>query len=75
MVNICLVPLSEETGLLVLPRKIAGAPSPPFSLGWRISDEAFFPDGFITNLKIRGSYGELGSQNIGNFDYREWNQY
>jgi len=41
---------------------------PSISLGWRISDEAFFPESFITNLKIRGSYGELGSQNIGNFD-------
>ena len=41
---------------------------PSVSVGWRISDESFFPDGFITNLKIRGSYGELGSQNIGNFD-------
>nr|MBX2876567.1 SusC/RagA family TonB-linked outer membrane protein [Saprospiraceae bacterium] len=41
---------------------------PSISAGWRISDEAFFPKGFITNLKVRGSYGELGSQNIGNFD-------
>ncbi len=41
---------------------------PSISAGWRISDESFFPDGFITNLKIRGSYGELGSQNIGNYD-------
>ncbi len=41
---------------------------PSISAGWRISDEDFFPQGFITNLKVRGSYGELGSQNIGNFD-------
>ncbi len=41
---------------------------PSISAGWRISEESFFPEGFITNLKIRGSYGELGSQNIGNFD-------
>ena len=41
---------------------------PSISAGWRISDEGFFPQGFITNLKVRGSYGELGSQNIGNFD-------
>ena len=41
---------------------------PSVSVGWRISDEDFFPSGAITNLKIRGSYGELGSQNIGNFD-------
>ena len=41
---------------------------PSLSVGWRISDEAFFPAGAVTNLKFRASYGELGSQNIGNFD-------
>lgn len=41
---------------------------PSISVGWRISDEDFFPTGVITNLKIRASYGELGSQNIGNYD-------
>lgn len=40
---------------------------PSISLGWRISDEAFFPEGFVSDLKLRGSYGELGSQNIGNY--------
>lgn len=40
---------------------------PSISLGWRVSDEAFFPEGFISDLKLRGSYGELGSQNIGNY--------
>lgn len=36
---------------------------PSFSLGWRISDEAFF-DGitFINDLKLRGSYGTMGNQ-------------
>ena len=38
---------------------------PSGSLGWRISKENFFPqDGFVSNLKFRGSYGELGSQNV-----------
>lgn len=41
---------------------------PSLSVGWRISDEAFFPKSLITNLKLRASYGELGSQNIGNYD-------
>jgi len=41
---------------------------PSISVGWRLSDEDFFPQSAITNLKIRASYGELGSQNIGNFD-------
>lgn len=39
---------------------------PSGSIGWRISDEAFTPD-FFSELKIRASYGELGSQNIGPF--------
>ena len=39
---------------------------PSGSLGWRISKENFFPqDGFVSNLKFRGSYGLLGSQNVG----------
>nr|WP_299071888.1 TonB-dependent receptor [uncultured Allomuricauda sp.] len=38
---------------------------PSASLGWRISKENFFPqDGFVSNLKFRGSYGLLGSQNV-----------
>ncbi|TLP71943.1 SusC/RagA family TonB-linked outer membrane protein [Maribacter sp. ACAM166] len=41
---------------------------PSGSLGWRISKEGFFPqDGFVSNLKVRGSYGLLGSQNVGNY--------
>jgi len=40
---------------------------PSVSAGWRISNESFFPDGIVNELKIRGSYGELGSQNVGNY--------
>ena len=41
---------------------------PSASVGWRMSKENFFPqDGFVSNLKFRGSYGILGSQNIGNY--------
>lgn len=41
---------------------------PSFSAGWRVSEEKFFPkNDFISDLKIRGSYGTLGSQNIGNY--------
>ncbi|MFT3949750.1 MAG: TonB-dependent receptor [Agriterribacter sp.] len=37
---------------------------PSFSVGWRISNEAFMKDiDFINDLKIRGGYGELGNQN------------
>lgn len=39
---------------------------PAYSLGWIASEEAFFPKTkAITFLKIRGSYGEVGNDNIG----------
>jgi len=45
---------------------------PAFSAGWRISDEGFY-DGAIKNifssLKLTGGWGQLGNQNIGNFQY------
>lgn len=42
---------------------------PSVSAGWLISEEEFFPSaGVVSFMKLRGSYGELGSQNIGNFE-------
>lgn len=39
---------------------------PAYSLGWVASEESFFPkDAFVTLLKFRGSYGEVGNDNIG----------
>jgi len=36
---------------------------PSFSAGWRISDESFFQGiSFISNMKLRGSYGTMGNQ-------------
>jgi TonB-linked SusC/RagA family outer membrane protein len=36
---------------------------PSFSAGWRIGDETFLDGaGFISDLKIRGSYGTMGNQ-------------
>ena len=41
---------------------------PSVSAGWRISEESFFPkNGVFSDVKLRGSYGVLGSQNIGNY--------
>lgn len=41
---------------------------PSFALGWVASDESFFNVDWISNLKIRGSYGLTGNQNgIGNY--------
>ncbi|MEQ9441429.1 MAG: TonB-dependent receptor [Cyclobacteriaceae bacterium] len=47
---------------------------PSIALGWRISEEDFFPvsDDIISDLKIRGSYGELGNQNIGDYLYQNY---
>jgi TonB-linked SusC/RagA family outer membrane protein len=37
---------------------------PGISVGWRISEEKFFKDNvsFVNNLKIRGSYGQMGAE-------------
>ncbi len=44
---------------------------PSFSLGWALDRENFWPeDGFINRLKLRGGYGELGSQNIPDFVFQ-----
>lgn len=44
---------------------------PSFSAAWRLSKEAFMSntENFLDDLKFRVSYGELGNQNIGNFNY------
>jgi TonB-linked SusC/RagA family outer membrane protein len=42
-----------------------------FSGGWRISQENFLKDvQWLSSLKIRGSWGELGNQNIGTYPYQ-----
>ncbi len=46
---------------------------PSFSAGWRASEENFMKSldlNWLNNLKLRGSYGELGNQNIGNYPYQ-----
>jgi TonB-linked SusC/RagA family outer membrane protein len=46
---------------------------PGVSVGWRISNESFYKDSkiseVVTDLKVRGGYGVLGRQNLGNYDY------
>jgi len=34
------------------------------SLGWVVTKEKFFQSDFIDNLKIRGSYGSIGNENV-----------
>jgi len=44
---------------------------PSLSVGWRLDREDFFPvaDDIINLLKFRGSYGVLGNENIGEYQY------
>jgi TonB-linked SusC/RagA family outer membrane protein len=43
---------------------------PSFSAGWKISNEDFFNENSIFNdLKVRVSYGELGSQNVADYAF------
>lgn len=44
---------------------------PSFAVGWRISQEDFFPrDVALSNLKLRASWGKLGNENaLGYYDF------
>jgi TonB-linked SusC/RagA family outer membrane protein len=48
---------------------------PSFSAGWVLTREAFLADSkWLSSLKIRGSYGLTGDQEIGDFQYQTyWN--
>ena len=46
---------------------------PSFSVGWRVTEEEFIKNlnwSWLNNLKIRGSWGQLGNQNIGLYPYQ-----
>ena len=44
---------------------------PSIAVGWRISEEEFFPKGIaLNNLKLRASWGRLGNENaLGYYDF------
>ncbi len=44
---------------------------PSFSAGWKLSEENFmkWSDGWLQNLKLRGSWGEIGNQAIAEYSY------
>ncbi|MFD1771607.1 SusC/RagA family TonB-linked outer membrane protein [Sphingobacterium suaedae] len=45
---------------------------PSFSAGWRLDREAFFQNweqNTLSSLKLRASYGSLGNQQVGYYDY------
>jgi len=39
------------------------------SVAWNIANEAFMEGSIFNNLKLRGSYGTSGNQNIGDFEF------
>ncbi|MEN0053528.1 MAG: TonB-dependent receptor [Mucilaginibacter sp.] len=46
---------------------------PSFSTGWRATEEPFVKAmnlKWLNNFKLRGSWGQLGNQNIGNYPYQ-----
>jgi TonB-linked SusC/RagA family outer membrane protein len=43
---------------------------PSFSAAWRISEEDFFQSDVFSNLKLRASYGSLGNNAVGNYEYQ-----
>lgn len=47
---------------------------PSVSAGWRISEEAFMANtrDWLDNLKIRASWGKLGNNSIGNYEYQNF---
>lgn len=49
-------------------RKWANFPS--VSLGWRVSNESFFNIPAVSELKLRGSWGKMGFNGIGNYAWQ-----
>lgn len=44
---------------------------PSVGLGWNVSEESFMKDlTWLSNLKMRASYGQLGNENIGLYKYQ-----
>ena len=40
---------------------------PSVSAGWIVSEEPWFPESFVNQLKLRASYGEVGNASIGSY--------
>ena len=61
----------DAAGLSILPKDKRWGTFPAASVGWVISREEWFPKtDFITNLKLRASWGRNGSlSNLGSYSY------
>lgn len=53
------------------PSKDRGGFFPSFSAGWRVSEEPFFDKikNVVDEFKIRGSWGQIGNQDVSNYLY------
>lgn len=46
---------------------------PSFSAGWMVTEESFMKNiSFLSSLKLRGSWGQLGDERIGNYTYQSY---
>ena len=56
-----------------MPKANRSAVFPSFSLGWIISNENFMKSApYISSLKLRGSWGQVGNQEIGDYAYTQY---
>ncbi len=61
---------SVQTALHVLPMAISGDIFLPVSAGWILSEEGFLSSSSLVRyLKLRGSWGQVGNQNAGAYQY------
>ncbi|CCH02940.1 hypothetical protein FAES_4941 [Fibrella aestuarina BUZ 2] len=52
-------------------KQYRGALFPSVSAGWTLSEEAFLRNSsWLSFLKLRGSYGEVGNERVGNYPYQ-----
>lgn len=59
----------RHDGISSLPIDNRKGTFPGGSIGWRVSDEAFFNSSLISDFKLRASYAEVGNTEIGAFPY------
>lgn len=56
-----------------IPKKNRAGYFPSMSVGWNVAQEAFMENlDFISQLKIRGSWGKLGNQEIGYYPFDQY---
>lgn len=56
-----------------IPKKNRTGYFPSVSVGWNIAQEAFMKNiNFVNQLKLRGSWGELGNQEIGYYPFAQY---